>query len=54
MCNVNKIAFLAVIGEKEFKLNCVKLGVYRNGPRERFLAIHHIKTVHKSGGEFFA
>lgn len=43
-----------MIGEKEFKLYCVKLGVYINGPRERFLAIHHIKIVHKSGGVFFA
>ena len=43
-----------MIGEKEFKLYCVKLRVYINRPIKIFLAVRHIKTVHKSGAVFFA
>ena len=42
-----------MIGEKAFKLY-TKFRVYINRPIEIFLAIHHIKTVHKLGAVFFA
>lgn len=51
---IRYLIFLAIVGEKEFILYCVKFKVYLSRLIETFLTIHHIKTVHKSGAVFIA